>query len=89
MVKFNEDSLSLSDRVWYIKQAENTITQNRYKADIAIQNAQIALESVKAAYQALLESKKAAGSVYAQIGSSALSAINVSAQVQGQVKLVS
>lgn len=67
-----------------LKQAENTITQNKYVADIAIANAQISLESVKAAYQALLESKKAAGSIYSQIGGSALSAINVSAQVQAQ-----
>lgn len=81
-VSFNKASSELA-----LKQADNTITQNKYKADIAIENSRIALESVKAAYQALLEAKRAAGSVYAQIGSSALSAINVSAQVSGNANV--
>lgn len=70
-----------------LKQAENIIQQNKYTSDIAIQNAQISLESIKAAYLSLLEAKKAAGSVYSQIGSSALNAINVSAQVQGSANV--
>jgi hypothetical protein len=78
-----ENSLNRSVAELELKQADNTIQQNKYTSDIAIANAQISLESVKAAYQALLESKKAAGSIYAQIGSSALSAINVSASLSG------
>ena len=68
-----------------LKQAENTIAQNKYKADAGIQNAQITLESIKSAYQALLQAKTNAGSIFQSIGTSALGAINVSAAVQGQV----
>lgn len=67
-----------------LKKIENIITQNKYEADIAIQNAQITLESIKAAYQSVIEAQKAAASTFQAIGSSALSAINVSAQIQGQ-----
>lgn len=70
-----------------LKNIENTIVQNKYTADIAIENARIALEGIKSAYLSILEAKKAAGSIYQSIGSSALSAINVSAQVQGSAQL--
>lgn len=70
-----------------LKQADNIIQQNKFTSDIAIQNAQISLESIKAAYLSLLESKKSAGSIYSQIGSSALSAINVSASLAGSVSV--
>lgn len=70
-----------------LKQADNTIQQNKFTADIAISNAQISLESIKAAYNSLLTAKQAAGSVYAQIGSSALSAINVSASTSGSASI--
>jgi hypothetical protein len=70
-----------------IKAADNIIEQNRASALIAIQNAQITLESVKSAYNSLLEAQRASGSIYQGIASSALSAINVSANVQGQAQL--
>jgi hypothetical protein len=70
-----------------LKNSENIITQNKYKADVSLQNAQITLESLKSAYGATLEGKKAAGSIYSQIGASSLSALNVSASVQGQVSI--
>lgn len=70
-----------------IKSAENVIEQNRASAQIAIQNAQITLESVKSAYLSMLEAQRASGSIYQGIASSALSAINVSANVQGQAQL--
>ena len=70
-----------------LKQADNTIQQNKYKGDISINNAQISLAALQAAYQSRLEGKKAAGSIYQAIGSSALSAINVSAQVQGSASI--
>ncbi len=70
-----------------LKQAENTIAQNKYKADIGIQNAQITLESIKSAYLALLQAQSNAGSIFQAIGTSALGAINVSAGVQGQASL--
>lgn len=70
-----------------IKAAENVIEQNRASAAIAIQNAQITLESVKNAYLSVLEAQRASGSIYQGIASSALSAINVSANVQGQAQL--
>ena len=82
-----DNSLNRSIAELELKQADNVIQQNRYTADIAIQNAQITLESIKAAYNSLLASKQAAGSIYSQIGASALSAINVSAQVQGSGNL--
>jgi hypothetical protein len=62
-----------------LKQAENIILQNKNAADIGIENSKIALSAVIGSYDALLESKKAAGSIHAQIAASALSAINVSA----------
>lgn len=70
-----------------LKEAENTITQNKYAADIGIQNAQVTLEAYKSAYMAQLEAKKASGSIYAQLAASALSGINVSASVSGQAQL--
>ena len=70
-----------------LKSAENTITQNKYKSDIGIQNAQINLESLKAAYMGSIEATKAAGTIYSQLSSSALSAINVSASVSGQQQI--
>jgi hypothetical protein len=70
-----------------LKQSENVITQNKYKADIGIQNAQISLESLKGAYGASLQAKIAAGSIYQGIGTSALNAINVSASLQGQANV--
>jgi hypothetical protein len=70
-----------------LKVADNTITQNKYKADLSMQNAGITLQSLIASYSATLEGKKAAGSIYSQIGASALSAINVSASVGGQVAM--
>ena len=70
-----------------LKQADNTIEQNKYKADISIENAKITLASLQASYNATLEGKKAAGSIYSQIGSSALAAINVSAGVNGSVSV--
>ena len=89
---FNPNAIAIfnefkPDLVFMQIQAENIIQQNKYTSDIAIQNAQISLESIKAAYLSLLEAKKAAGSVYSQIGSSALNAINVSAQVQGSANI--
>lgn len=70
-----------------IKNAENIIAQNKYKADLGISNAQITLESIKGAYNAMISARQSAGSIYQAIGSSALSAINVSAAVSGQVAL--
>lgn len=70
-----------------IKNSENIITQNKYKADLGISNAQITLESIKGAYNAMISARQSAGSIYQAIGSSALSAINVSAAVSGQVAL--
>jgi hypothetical protein len=70
-----------------LKDIDNTIQQNKYKSDIAIENAKVTLQSMIASYNATLEGRKAAGSMYAQIGSSALQAINVSAQTQGQASL--
>ena len=70
-----------------LKQSENTITQNKYKADIAIQNANISLESVKAAYQAALQAQTNAGNIYSQIGGSALSAIHVSSAANGSINV--
>jgi hypothetical protein len=67
-----------------LKDSENVITQNKYSADISIQNAQINVEAYKAAYLAQLEAKKAAGTIYSQLAASALSGINVSASVSGQ-----
>ena len=68
-----------------LKVADNTITQNKYKADLSMQNAQITLASLQASYNATLEGRKAAGSIYSQIGASALSAINVSAALSGNI----
>jgi len=82
-----ENSLNRTIAELELKQADNTIQQNKYTSDIALANAQITLESLKASLNALIESKKAAGSIYSQIGSSALSAINVSAQVQGSANI--
>ncbi len=62
-----------------LKQAENVILQNKHAADIGIENSKISLEAVIGSYNALLEAKKASGSIYSQIAASALSAINVSA----------
>lgn len=70
-----------------LKQSENVITQNKYKADVGIQNAQISLESLKGAYGASLQAKIAAGSIYQGIGTSALNAINVSASLSGQAQI--
>lgn len=70
-----------------LKEAENIITQNKYAADVGINSAQISLEGLKAAYLAMLEGKRAAGNIYAQIGSSALSAINVSASLSGSAQI--
>lgn len=70
-----------------LKNSENTINQNKHKADIAIENARITLSSLGAAYNATLEGKKAAGSIYQAIGSSALAAINVSASLGGSVSI--
>ncbi len=78
-----DNSLNRSIAELELKQADNIIQQNKYTADIAIANAQITLESIKSAYNSILESKKAAGSIYSQIGGSALNAINVSASVSG------
>lgn len=66
-----------------LKVADNTIAQNKHKADLAIQNANITLASLQASYNATLEGKKSAGAIYSQIGASALSAINVSASLGG------
>lgn len=60
-----------------IKQAENTILQNKHAADIGIENAKLSLAAVQGSYNALIEQAKAAGSVQAQIASSSLSAIHV------------
>ena len=70
-----------------LKNSDNIITQNKYAADIGIQNAQIALESLKASYTTNLEAIKASGSIYSQLGASALSAINVSSSVEGRASL--
>ena len=60
-----------------IKQAENTILQNKHAADIGIENARISLAAVQGSYNALIEQAKAAGSIQAQIASSSLSAVHV------------
>jgi hypothetical protein len=70
-----------------LKEADNIILQNKYAADVGINSAQVSLEGLKAAYLAMLEGRKAAGSIFAQIGSSALSAINVSASLSGQAQI--
>lgn len=70
-----------------LKNSENTITQNKFAADIGIQNAQIAVEALKASYNATLEGAKAAGGIYQALSSSALSAIHVSANLSGQVEM--
>jgi hypothetical protein len=81
-IGFNKASAELA-----LKNVENVIQQNKYKSDISLENTKITLQSLIASYNATLEGKKAAGSMYATIGSSALQAINVSAQVQGQASL--
>jgi hypothetical protein len=70
-----------------LKNSENTINQNKHTADIAIENARITLASLQASYNATLEGKKAAGSIYQAIGSSSLAAVNVSAQLQGSTSI--
>ena len=81
-ISYNKASAELA-----LKTIDNTIQQNKYKADISLENAKVTLQSMIASYNATLEGKKAAGQMYATIGSSALQAINVSAQVQGQASL--
>lgn len=80
-------SMTRSSAELALKQSENVIAQNKYKADIGIQNAQISLESLKGAYGASLQAKIAAGSIYQGIGTSALNAINVSASLSGQAQV--
>lgn len=70
-----------------LKSADNTIEQNKASANVSLENAKITLESVKGAYGAILQAKTNAGSIYQAIGTSALSAINVSAQVSGQAQI--
>jgi hypothetical protein len=77
-IGFNKASAELA-----LKSADNVIQQNKSKADLAIENAKVTLQSLIASYNATLEGKKAAGNMYTTIGSSALQAINVSAQVRG------
>lgn len=70
-----------------IKDSESIIMQNKYAADIGIQNAQVNVEAYKSSYMAQLEAKKAAGSIYAQLAASALSGINVSASVSASASV--
>jgi hypothetical protein len=70
-----------------LQNSQNVIEQNKYKAEIGIQNAQITLESVKGAYNSMITSRQAAGSIYQSIAASALSAINVSASLSGSAGL--
>ncbi|UOF79316.1 chromosome segregation ATPase [Caudoviricetes sp.] len=70
-----------------LKNAENIIEQNKYKASISIENAKLSLAALQASYNATLEGKKSAGSVYSQIAGASLSAINVSAGVAGSVQV--
>jgi hypothetical protein len=70
-----------------VKNSENIILQNRYRADIGLQNAQITLESIKNAYNAMITARQSAGSIYQSIASSALSSINVSASLGGSVSM--
>lgn len=81
-IGYNKASAELA-----LKNVENVIQQNKYKADVSLENAKVTLQSLIASYNATLEGKKAAGSMYTTIGSSALQAINVSAQVQGSASL--
>jgi len=70
-----------------LKNSENVILQNKYRADIGIQNAQITLESIKNAYNAMITARQSAGSIYQSIATSALSSINVSASLGGSVSM--
>lgn len=70
-----------------LQNSQNVITQNKYKADIGIQNAQITLESIKGAYTSMISARQSAGSIYQSIASSALSAINVSASLSGSASI--
>jgi len=70
-----------------VKNSENIILQNRYRADIGLQNVQITLESIKNAYNAMITARQSAGSIYQSIASSALSSINVSASLGGSVSM--
>jgi len=75
-VGFNRASSELA-----IKNIDSIIQQNNYAANISLENAKINLASMNASYSATIEARKAAGNMYTTIGSSALQAINVSAQV--------
>jgi len=70
-----------------IKDSENIIAQNKYAADVGIENAKVSLEGLKGSYMAQLEAKKAAGSIYSTLSSSALSGIHVSAAVSSQAQI--
>lgn len=72
-----------------IKEIDNVVTQNKYAADVGIANANITLESLKGANQTRVASMSAAGSILQAIGSSALSSINVSSGVSGNVSISS
>lgn len=70
-----------------LKNIENTITQNKAIADVAIQNATLSLQAIAQSHQAAIAGKSAAGSIHQAIGASALSAINVSAGTSGSVSI--
>ena len=70
-----------------IKEIDNVVAQNKYAADIGIQNANITLESLKGANQTRVASMSAAGSILQAIGSSALSSINVSSGISGNLSV--
>jgi hypothetical protein len=70
-----------------LKNIENTIEQNKAQANISVENARLNLASLSNSANALIEGKKAAGGIYQAIGSSALSAINVSNHFSSSVGL--
>jgi len=70
-----------------IKDSESIIMQNKYAADVSIQNAQINVEAHKSAYMAQIEATKASGTIAAQLAASALSGINCNASVSGSVSI--
>lgn len=70
-----------------LKVADNTIQQNKFASDLAIQNAQISLKSLEGSVQNYTASKTAAGQIYQGLASTAMSAIHVGSTVDQQVQV--